>query len=283
MKRTVAVTVVVVALTVAASPSWAQTESAEQKSQQPPAQLLAEPTDVTARLQAATVEQRARMTRLVANKYPSLAEDIFRLLTEHYPGVLPELNSYVEHLIQTKYPEIPSLILGKLESAPAVQTAVEGLIIKEYPDFITELRQIADSDDLQTSVSELIQRRYPGLTQDVLGVITRKFPSLLGSVQQQVLSSHPGLLVDVTRRIQRRYPDFANDALALVLTKYPDLLSELLATLSSQVPTVTKVDVAPESRPGEVSQPPAQSGSAGHTEPDGGTAAQESGSTAGDQ
>lgn len=187
----------------------------------------------------ATVEQRARMSRLLANKYPSLTQDLSTLLTVKYPQVLNETTVYVDHLVKTKYPEIPALILSELESVPAVQTTIEDLVNKKYPDLIPELVEIASSADpgnLQAAVAQVIQEKHPKLVADVLTAIRGKFPSLLTRLQYQVLSRHPGILIDVADMIQRRYPDFTNDVLVLILTEYPDLVFEVLATLS-EVPT----------------------------------------------
>jgi hypothetical protein len=142
----------------------------------------------------------------------------------------------VEHLVRTKYPEIPGLVLDELQAAPAVQSVVEKLIDEKYPNLITEIAEIADADDLQASVAQLIQQQHPELVTDVLTVITGKFPSLLTRLQHQVLSNHPGILVDVADMIQRRYPGFINDVFVLIFTEYPDLVSEVLATLN-EAPT----------------------------------------------
>jgi len=187
----------------------------------------------------ATVEQRARMSRLLANKYPSLTQDLSALLTEKYSQILNETTVYVGHLVKTKYPEISALILSGLQSVPAVQTTIEELINKKYPDLVPELVEIANSADhsnLQAAVAQVIQQKHPELVADVLTAIRAKFPTLLTRLQYQVLSRHPGILIDVADMIQRRYPDFTNDVLVLILTKYPGLVSEVVATLN-EAPT----------------------------------------------
>ncbi len=194
----------------------------------------------------ATVEQRARMSRLLANKYPSLTRDLSALLTEKYPQVLGDITVYVDHLVKTKYPEVPALILSELQSAPAVQTTIEELVNEKYPDLIPELVEIASSTDpgnLQSAVAQLIQQKHPKLVADVLTAIRGKFPSLLTRLQYQVISRHPGILIDVADMIQRRYPGFTNDVLVLILTEYPDLVSEVIATLN-EVPTPDAFGVA---------------------------------------
>jgi len=186
------------------------------------------------------------MSRLLANKYPSLTQDLSTLLTVKYPQVLNETTVYVGHLLRTKYPEIPALILSELQSAPAVQTTIEDLVNRKYPDLIPELVEVANSVDagnLQAAVVQVIQEKHPKLVADVLTAIRGKFPSLLTRLQYQVLSRHPGILIDVADMIQRRYPDFTNDVLVLILTEYPDLVSEVVATLN-EVPTADTAAVA---------------------------------------
>ncbi len=224
------------ALLIASSTAWAE-EAPDQQTLLPSSVQVPTPElnlfDVVS---GATVAQRARMSRLLANKYPALSKDLSTLLTEKYPQVLSETTAYVEHLVRTKYPEIPGLVLDELQAAPAVQSVVEKLIDEKYPNLITEIAEVADADDLRGSVAQLIQQQHPELVTDVLTVITGKFPSLLTRLQHQVLSNHPGILVDVADMIQRSYPGFTNDVFVLIFTEYPDLVSEVLATLN-EAPT----------------------------------------------
>jgi len=231
MKRMVLPTLLFVLL-MSSSTGWAEEAPAQQMLLPSALQALTPELNLLEVVNGATVEQRAKMSRLLANKYPSLTQDLSALLTEKYPQVLTEITVYVDHLVKTKYPETPALILSELESAPAVQTTIEKLINEKYPSLIPELAEIADSDDLQAAVAQLIRQKHPKLVADVLTAIRGKFPSLLTRLQYQVLSRHPGMLVDVADMIQRRYPNFTNDVLVLILTEYPDLVSEVIATLN---------------------------------------------------
>jgi len=238
MKRMVLPALLFVLLIVS-SIAWAE-EAPEQQMPLPSSSQVPTPElnlfDVVS---GATVEQRARMSRLLANKYPSLTRDLSALLTEKYPQVLNETTVYVGHLVKTKYPEISSLILSELASVPAVQTTIEELINKKYPDLIPELVGIVSSaspNDLQVAVAQLIQQKHPELVADVLAAIRAQFPALLTRLQYQVLSRHPGILIDVADMIQRRYPDFTNYVLVLILTEYPNLVSDVVVTLN-EVPS----------------------------------------------
>ena len=227
------------ALLIASSTAWAEEAPDQQVLLPSSVQIPTSELNLFDVVSGATVEQRARMSRLLANKYPSLTKDLSALLTVKYPQALNETTVYVAHLVKTKYPEIPALILSELESVPAVQTTIEDIVNKKYPDLIPELVAIAKSADpgnLQAAVAQVIQQKYPKLIADVLTAIRAKFPSLLTRLQHQVLSRHPGILIDVADMIQRRYPGFTNDVLVLILTEYPDLVFEVLATLS-EVPT----------------------------------------------
>ncbi|MCK4323399.1 MAG: hypothetical protein KAW89_02635 [Armatimonadetes bacterium] len=271
------------ALLIASSTAWAE-EAPDQQTLLPSSSQVPTPElnlfDVVS---GATVGQRARMSRLLANKYPSLTQDLSALLTVKYPQVLNETTVYVDHLLKTKYPEIPALILTELQSAPAVQTTIEDLVNKKYPDLIPELVEIAnsaDAGDLQAAVAQVIQEKHPKLVADVLTAIRAKFPSLLTRLQHQVLSRHPGILIDVADMVQRRYPDFTNDVLVLILTEYPDLVSEVIATLSEvpsaeAAPTVegSSVDL-PETSPASGDEVPKAEEAAGTTTSDTGDVAE---------
>jgi len=227
------------ALLIALSIAWAEEASDQQTLLPSSVQLPTPELNLFDVVSGATVEQRAKMSRLLANKYPFLTKDLSALLTVKYPQVLNETTVYVDHLVKTKYPEIPGLILSELESVPAVQTTIEDIVNKKYPDLIPELVEIANSADpgnLQAAVAQVIQQKHPKLVADVLAAIRGKFPSLLTRLQYQVLSRHPGILIDVADMIQRRYPGFTNDVLVLILTKYPDLVSDVVATLN-EVPS----------------------------------------------
>ena len=238
MKRMV-LPALLLALLIASSTAWAE-EAPDQQTLLPSSSQVPTPElnlfDV---VRGATVEQRARMSRLLANKYPSLTQDLSTLLTVKYPQVLTETTVYVDHLLKTKYPEIPALILSELQSAPAVQTAIEDLVKKEYPNLIPELvaaAKSAEPDNRRAVVAQVIQQKYPKLIADVLTAIRGEFPSLLTRLQHQVLNRHPGILIDVADMVQGRYPGFTNDVLVLILTEYPDLVSELIATLNEVPP-----------------------------------------------
>jgi len=221
--------VLLLVLLIISGIGWAEEATGQQMLLPLASQALTPELNLLDVVNGATVEQRAKMSRLLTNKYPSLTRDLSALLTEKYPRALTETTVYIEHLVKTKYPEIPALILSELESAPAVQTTIEDLVNKKYPDLIPELAEIANSADpgnLQAAVAQLIQQKHPKLVVDVLTVIRDKFPSLLTRLQYQVLSRHPGILIDVADMIQRRYPNFTNDVLVLILTEYPDLVSE---------------------------------------------------------
>ncbi len=267
------------ALLIASSAAWAE-EAPDQQTLLPSSVQVPTPElnlfDVVS---GATVEQRARMSRLLANKYPSLTKDLSALLTGKYPQVLNETTVYVGHLVKTKYPEIPALILSELQSVPAVQTTIEDLVKKEYPDLIPELVEIArsaDAGNLQAAVAQVIQEKHPKLVADVLTAIRGKFPSLLSRLQHQVLSRHPGILIDVADMVQRRYPDFINDVLVLILTEYPDLVFEVLATLS-EVPTPDVAGVAEDELVGPQETGPAPGDEAPEAEETAGTTASSTG------
>jgi len=223
----------------------------------------------------ATVEQRARMSRLLANKYPSLTKDLWALLAGKYPQILNETTVYIAHLVKTKYPEIPALVLSELGSVPAIHTTINKLISEKYPNLISELVAVAKSADpgnLRAAVAQVIQQKYPKLVADVLTAIRGKFPSLLIRLQHQVLSRHPGILIDVADMIQRRYPGFTNDVLVLILTEYPDLVSEVIVTLN-EVPTADAADIAEDSLMGSQETSPAPGDEAPKTEEAAGTTA----------
>ncbi len=266
-------------LLIASSTGWAEQAPVQQTLLSSSGQIPTPELNLFDVVSGATVEQRARMSRLLANKYPSLSRDLSALLTEKYPQVLNETTVYVDHLVKTKYPEIPALILTELQSAPAVQMTIEDLINKKYPDLIPELGELANSaspDDLQVAVAQLIQQKHPELVADVLTAVRGKFPSLLTRLQYQVLSRHPGILIDVADIIQRRYPDFTNDVLVLILTKYPDLISEVVATLN-EAPTADAAGVtedrlegSPETGPAPGEEAPKAGEAAGTTTSDAG-------------
>jgi len=222
-------------LVIFSSTGWAEETPDQQTAAASSVQLPPPNLNLFDVISGATVEQRARMSRLLANKYPTFTQDLSALLTKKYPQVLNETTVYVGHLIKTKYPEISALILSGLKSVPAVQTTIEELVNEKYPDLISELGEIASSasaGDLQVAAAQLIQQKYPQLVTDVLTEIRTKFPALLTRLQYQVISRHPGILIDVADMIQRRYPKFTNDVLVLILTKYPDLIPDVVATLS---------------------------------------------------
>jgi len=267
------------ALLIASSTAWAE-EAPDQQTLLPSSVQVPTPElnlfDVVS---GATVEQRARMSRLLANKYPALTQDLSALLTVKYPQVLNETTIYVAHLVKTKYPEIPALILSELESVPAVQTTIEDLVNKKYPDLIPELVEIANSADpgnLQAAVAQVIQEKHPKLVADVLTAIRAKFPSLLTRLQYQVPSRHPGILIDVADMIQRRYPDFTNDVLVLILTKYPDLVSEVIGTLN-EVPTADAAGLSEDKLVGSQETSPAPSDEAPKAGEAAGTTANDAG------
>jgi hypothetical protein len=224
--------------------------------------------DVFQMISGATVEQRARMSRFVANKYPKLGSELITMMSEQYPDVLGDLSAYVEHIMRTKYTEVPGVIVKQLQAAPAVLPAVEEVITAKYPDLLTDLVAAAGlGDDMQLSVAQLIQDKYPLLLQDVLQVLTTKFPSLLVSIEHEVISRHPQMLIDVAGMVQKRYPGFANDVLIFLLTKYPELLPELVAVLNS-VPEseAPRADTVPAGT-SAVEASPATTGVSGDTAP----------------
>ena len=198
-----------------------------------PAVVLPTEADVLGMITQGTVEQRARMSRFLANKYPALATELFDLFTNQYPEALGDVTGYVDHLIRTKYTEIPALMLTELEAAPAVQPTIEKLISEKYPELVADVRQMPADVNPQVYVAKLVQEKYPALLQDVLGMITTKFSALLVSVQNKVLSKHPGILIDVAHMVQKKYPGLTNDVLILVLTKYPDLLPGIIAIFTA--------------------------------------------------
>jgi len=272
MKRIVLL-VLLFALLMTSSTGWAEEAPAQQMLLPSALQALTPELNLFDVVSGATVEQRAKMSRLLTNKYPSLTQDLSALLTEKYPRALTETTVYIEHLVKTKYPEIPALILSELQSAPAVQTTIEDLVNKKYPDLIPELAEIVNSADpgnLQAAVAQLIQQKHPKLVADVLTVIRDKFPSLLTRLQYRVLSRHPGILIDVADMIQRRYPDFTNDVLVLILTEYPDLVSEVIVTLS-EVPTADTAGIAEDELVGSQETGPAPGDEAPNAEEAAGT------------
>jgi len=267
------------ALIVAVGCGWAEEVASPKMLQQSERAALRPELNIFDVVGGATVEQRARMSRLLANKYPALSKDLSTLLTEKYPQVLAEVTAYVDHLVRTKYPEISGLVLGELQATPAVQTTIEDLVNKKYPDLIPELREIASSADpgkLQAAVAQVIQQKHPKLVADVLTAIRGKFPSLLTRLQYQVLSRNPGVLIDVADMIQRRYPDFTNDVLVLILTEYPDLVSEVVTTLN-EVPTADTVGITEDSLVGPQETSPAPGDEAPKTEEAAGTTTGEAG------
>ena len=227
--------VLLFALLIASSTAWSEEASDQQTPLPSSSQLPTPELNLFDVVSGATVEQRARMGRLLANKYPSLTQDLSALLAAKYPQVLNEITVYIGHLVKTKYPEIRALVLSELGSVPAIRTTIEDLVNKKYPDLIPELvaaAKSAEPGNIRAAVAQLIQQEYPKLVADVLTVIRGKFPSLLTRLQHQVMSRHPGILIDVADMIQRRYPGFTNDVLVLILTEYPDLVSEVLTTLN---------------------------------------------------
>ena len=189
--------------------------------------------DVLGMITQGTVEQRARMSRFLANKYPALAADLFDLLITQYPEALGEVTGYVDHLVQTKYRDIPALLLAELQAAPAVQPTIEKLISEKYPELVADVHKMPEDVNVHVYVARLVQEKYPTLLQDVLGVITTKFSALLVTAQNKVLSKHPEMLRDVARMVQKQYPGLTNDVLIIVLTKYPDLLPGIIAIFTT--------------------------------------------------
>lgn len=263
------------ALLITSSTAWAE-EAPDQQTLLPSSVQVPTPElnlfDVVS---GATVEQRARMSRLLVNKYPSLTAGFSALLAGKYPQVLTEITVYVDHLVKTKYPEIPALVLHELGSVPAIHATIEKLISEKYPNLISELVAVAKSADpgnLHAAVAQVIQEKHPKLVADVLTAIRGKFPSLLTRLQYQVLSRHPGILIDVADMVQRRYPGFTNDVLVLILTEYPDLVSEVIVTLS-EVPTPDASGVAEDELVGPQETSPAPGDEAPEAEEAAGTTA----------
>ncbi len=235
--------------------------TSQAQEEQPAAETVAPVVDIFSMMARATVEQRARMSRLLANKYPTLGPELLELFASQYPEAIGEVSGYVDHLIKTRYPEIPGVISAELQKAPAVQSTVEQLIIEKYPALVDDLHEIPEGEDLQVYVARLIQTKYPGLLKDVLATVTSKFSPLLVSVQHKVISSHPEILIDVARMVQKKYPRLTNDALILVLTKYPDLMPSLVAVLNSpstpELADTRPGDAAVPGAPAPAAQPPA--------------------------
>lgn len=234
MKKILLWTIIIVLLEATAA--VCVTAETEEESPQPPsfaAQVLFD------LLNNATVEQRTRASRWLANKYPSLGEEVVLFINECAPGLLSNLRPHLEHLVKTKYQRLPSLIHAKLSQAPHVQNAVVELIREEYPELITDLQALPEGEDLQQRAAELIQQKYPTLLGDVLATVTQKFPTLLQDLQRQVIATFPGLLADVARFMARNHPDLSEKILGLVTTKHPQLLPGLLVILTEPPPVAT--------------------------------------------
>ncbi len=106
--------VLLLALLMTSSTAWPE-DAPEQQTPLPLAlQALTPELNLFDVVSGATVEQRARMGRLLANKYPSLTQDLSALLAAKYPQVLNEITVYIGHLVKTKYPEIRALVLSEL-------------------------------------------------------------------------------------------------------------------------------------------------------------------------
>ena len=237
MKRAVlAVVAVILLVGLPVRPAQAEQAPTDEPALPVPVVVPAPEADVLGMITQGTIEQRARMSRFLANKYPTLAADLFDLLISQYPEALGDVTGYVDHLIRTKYTEIPGLILTELEAAPAVQPTIEKLISEKYPELVADVHEMPADASVHVYMAELIQEKYPALLQDVLGVITTKFSALLVGVQNKVLSRHPQILIDVARTVQKKYPGLTNDVLILVLTKYPDLLSGIIAIFTASPP-----------------------------------------------
>lgn len=249
---------ILVALAVLLLSALPTTQAQEEET---PPETVAPTVGIFGMMARATVEQRARMSRLLANKYPTLGPELFELFANHYPEATGEISGYVDHLIKTMYPEIPGVIYRELQQVPAVQSTVEQLIIEKYPTLVADIHEIPVGENLQVYVATLIQTKYPGLLKDVLATVTSKFSPLLVSVQHKVISSHPEILIDVARMVQKKYPRLTNDALILVLTKYPDLMPSLVAVLNSPSPPelvdTEPSDAAVPGAPAPAAEPPA--------------------------
>lgn len=209
-----------------------QDPAAEASGSSPAQVVVVPPGDLFAIIGQVTVEQRTRMSRFLANKYPALGTDLLGLLASQYPEALGKVTNYIDHLIKTKYPEIAADISTQLQRTPAVQPAIEKLIANKYPQFVADLQKASPQADISGYAAALIREKYPTLLPDILTTITTKFPALLVSLQHQVIGNHPGILIDVARMVQKQHPELTNDVLIMVLSNYPDLLPGVLAILN---------------------------------------------------
>ncbi len=201
--------------------------------------------DIFSMIERASVEQRARMSRFLVNKHPTLATDLFEVFAAQAPEALGEVSGYIDHLVKTKYPQIPTLISAELQMVPAVRSTVVQVISEKYPELVADLREVPAGENVQTRAAQLINEKYPELLKDVLGTITLKFSGLLVSLQHKVISNHPEIVIDVARMVQEKYPGLTNEVLILLLTKYPDVLPGLIAVLTGP-PAADSAEAQPD-------------------------------------
>lgn len=202
-------------------------------------------------LQSAPPVVRAHASKLIAERYPLLPDEILRIIGRARPMFLAEVRPELERLVDEKYPDLPGFIEAQLRAAPAVQAAMDELIAAKYPDLIAEMKALPPGPDLAQRAAALVRARYPELMQDVLVMLRERHPAFLIEAQAKTQARFPTLLADAGCLILSKYPQLSPEIMTLVHAKYPDLVPRLMQLIAN--PPATMPDGTPP--PGETSQP----------------------------